>query len=53
VLTIYLTAATCGLAALLLHRVDAVGAALVIILVVCVLALIAILESTARRTIKR
>jgi UDP-GlcNAc:undecaprenyl-phosphate GlcNAc-1-phosphate transferase len=53
VLTIYLTAATCGLAALLLHRVDAVGAALLIILVVCVLALIAILESTARRTIKR
>lgn len=53
VLTIYLTTATCGLAALLLHRVDAVGAALLVILVVCVLAIIAILESTARRTIKR
>jgi UDP-GlcNAc:undecaprenyl-phosphate GlcNAc-1-phosphate transferase len=53
VLTVYLTTATCGLAALLLHRVDGVGAALILLLVACILALIAILETTARRTIKR
>ena len=53
VLTIYLTTATCGLGALLLHRVDTVGAVLLVLLVGCVLAIIAILESTARRTIKR
>ncbi len=53
VLTIYLTTATCGLGALLLHRVDATGAVLIILLIACVLGLIAILESTARRTIRR
>jgi UDP-GlcNAc:undecaprenyl-phosphate GlcNAc-1-phosphate transferase len=53
VLTIYLTTATCGLAALLLHRVDTVGAVLIMLLIGCVLGLIAILETTARRTIKR
>jgi UDP-GlcNAc:undecaprenyl-phosphate/decaprenyl-phosphate GlcNAc-1-phosphate transferase len=53
VLTIYLTTATCGLAALLLHRVDRVGAVLIVLLVGCVLAVIGILETTARRTIKR
>jgi UDP-GlcNAc:undecaprenyl-phosphate GlcNAc-1-phosphate transferase len=52
VLTIYLTTATCGLGALLLHRVDATGAVLIILLIGCVLGLIAILESTARRTIR-
>src|SRR5947199_10219490 len=41
VLTIYLTTATCGIGALLLHRVDTVGAALLVILVACVLAIIA------------
>lgn len=46
VLTIYLTTATCGLGALFLHQVDSFGAILVGLLVVCVLALIAILEST-------
>jgi UDP-GlcNAc:undecaprenyl-phosphate GlcNAc-1-phosphate transferase len=50
VLTIYLTTATCGLGALLLHRVDFIGAMIISVLVLCVLALIAILESTARRT---
>lgn len=53
VLTVYLTTATCGLGALLLHRVDAVGAVLILLLIACVLALIAILETTARRTIKK
>ena len=52
VLTIYLTTATCGLGALLLHRVDATGAVLIVLLIACVLGIIAILESTARRTIK-
>jgi UDP-GlcNAc:undecaprenyl-phosphate GlcNAc-1-phosphate transferase len=53
VFTIYLTTATCGLCALLLHRVDTVGAVLIMLLVGCVLWLIGVLESTARRTIKR
>jgi UDP-GlcNAc:undecaprenyl-phosphate GlcNAc-1-phosphate transferase len=53
VLTVYLTTATCGLAALLLHRVDRLGAVLIMLLVACVLSLVAILETTARRTIKR
>lgn len=52
VLTIYLLTLTCGLAALLLHRVDLVGAVLILVLVLCVLTLIAILESTARRKLK-
>jgi UDP-GlcNAc:undecaprenyl-phosphate/decaprenyl-phosphate GlcNAc-1-phosphate transferase len=47
VLTIYLLTATCGLGALLLHRVDGVGAALIMLLIACVLGLVAILESTA------
>jgi len=49
VLTVHLTTATCGLGALLLHRVDLVGAVLITLLVICVLTLIALLESTARR----
>lgn len=48
VLTIYLTTATCGLGALLLHQVNVLGALVVALLVVCVLGLIAILESTRR-----
>jgi UDP-GlcNAc:undecaprenyl-phosphate GlcNAc-1-phosphate transferase len=50
VLTIYLMTATCGLGALLLHRVDRTGAILVLLLIACVIGLIAILESTRRRT---
>ena len=53
VLTIYLTTATCGLGALVLHRTDAVGALLIMLLIACVLGLIGILETTARRTIKK
>lgn len=49
VLTIYLLSGACGLGAVLLHRVDMVGAVLVTLLVLLVLVLIGILESTARR----
>jgi UDP-GlcNAc:undecaprenyl-phosphate/decaprenyl-phosphate GlcNAc-1-phosphate transferase len=49
VLTIYLTTITCGLGALLLRRVDAFGAAVIVLIVFCILALIAILEATSRR----
>lgn len=49
VMTIYLICLTCGFAALLLHRTDAVGAVLLAALVACVLAIIAILEFVARR----
>ncbi|HEX7446399.1 MAG TPA: MraY family glycosyltransferase [Pirellulales bacterium] len=49
VLTIYLTTATCGLGGLLLHQVDEGGAWIVILLVVCVLTLIAILETAGRK----
>jgi UDP-GlcNAc:undecaprenyl-phosphate GlcNAc-1-phosphate transferase len=49
VVTIYLTTATCGLGALLLHRVDLFGAAIILLMILCVLTLIGILESTARR----
>ena len=48
VLTIYLTTATCGLGALLLHQVDLFGASVVVLLIACVLLLIAILESTRK-----
>ena len=50
VLTIYLTTATCGLGALLLHQVDAVGAGVILLMIVLVLCLIAILETTGRRS---
>jgi UDP-GlcNAc:undecaprenyl-phosphate GlcNAc-1-phosphate transferase len=53
VLTVYLTTATCGLAALLLHQVEMAGAIIIVLLVGCILALIGILEATARRTIKK
>ena len=52
VLTIYLTTATCGLGALLLHYVDWVGAIVILLMIFCVLSLIAILETTARRKLK-
>ncbi|QDU29388.1 WecA-like glycosyltransferase [Anatilimnocola aggregata] len=53
VLTVYLTTAMCGLAAVLLHRVDTLGAVLLMMIVGCTLSLIAILETTARRKIKQ
>lgn len=49
VLTIYLATATTGLGALLLHQVDLRGAAVVVFMVFCVLALVAVLEAAARR----
>jgi UDP-GlcNAc:undecaprenyl-phosphate/decaprenyl-phosphate GlcNAc-1-phosphate transferase len=52
VLTIYLTTITCGLGALLLRRVDAIGAGIILLIVFCILALIAILEATSRRRSK-
>lgn len=52
VLTVHLLTATCGLGALLLHRVDWVGAILISLLIVCVLSIIAIVESTARRKLR-
>lgn len=52
VLTIYLTTATCGFGALLLRRVDVWGAIIVVLMIVCILGLIAILETTARRKLR-
>jgi UDP-GlcNAc:undecaprenyl-phosphate GlcNAc-1-phosphate transferase len=52
VLTIYLTTAACGLGALLLHEVDVAGAIVVLALVACLLAVIAILELTALRKMR-
>jgi UDP-GlcNAc:undecaprenyl-phosphate GlcNAc-1-phosphate transferase len=49
VLTIYLMTGTCGLGAVLLHRLDLFGAIVVIAMISCVLLLIAILETSARR----
>jgi UDP-GlcNAc:undecaprenyl-phosphate/decaprenyl-phosphate GlcNAc-1-phosphate transferase len=47
--TIYLTTATCALAALLLNQVDPSGAVVIALLVFCILWLIHLIESTARR----
>jgi UDP-GlcNAc:undecaprenyl-phosphate GlcNAc-1-phosphate transferase len=50
VLTIHLATLTTGLGAILLYRVpDATGAAMVVTLVGCVLAIIATLETCGRR----
>ena len=49
VLTIYLTTATCGLGALLLRQVNVGGALVVLLMVVCTLALVAVLETAGRR----
>jgi UDP-GlcNAc:undecaprenyl-phosphate GlcNAc-1-phosphate transferase len=50
VLTIHLATLTTGLAALLLYRVhDWPGAVLIVALVVCILAIIAILETVGRK----
>ncbi|MFV2066917.1 MAG: MraY family glycosyltransferase [Pirellulales bacterium] len=47
--TIYLTTATCGYGALLLHQVDTFGAVVISLLVGSVLAIVAILETAGRR----
>lgn len=49
VATLYLLTLACGLGALLLHQVDAVGAVIILSMIAAVLAVIAILESTARK----
>ena len=49
VLTIYLATATCSLGALLLPRVDLVGAAMVVLSTMCVLALVGVLESAGQK----
>lgn len=53
VLTIYLLAAACGLAALLLHRTDFVGAVIVVLLVGSVLALIGVFETIGGRSFEK
>lgn len=53
VATIYLTTATCGLGAMLLHQVNIFGAAIVSVLVGCVLLLVAILETTGLKDATR
>ncbi|NUQ61956.1 MAG: undecaprenyl/decaprenyl-phosphate alpha-N-acetylglucosaminyl 1-phosphate transferase [Pirellulales bacterium] len=50
VLTIYLTTATCGLGALLLHQVNWTGACVILLLVACVLLLVGVLETAGRRS---
>jgi len=49
VLTIYLATAACGLGALVLPQVNAMGAVIVALVIACLLCVIAILEATARR----
>jgi len=49
VLTIYLATATCGLGALLLRQVDVAGAIVIVAMVLCTLALVAVLEMAGRR----
>ncbi len=49
VLTIYLVTATCGLAGLLLHQVDGAGAVVVVLQVLCMMAVICVLEMTGRK----
>jgi len=49
--TIYLLSTACGLAGVLLHRVDALGAVMLAGVIACVLTTIGILEATARRVI--
>jgi UDP-GlcNAc:undecaprenyl-phosphate GlcNAc-1-phosphate transferase len=49
VLTIYLTTAACGLGALVLPQVDSAGAAMIVLVIGCLLGVIAILEVAARR----
>jgi UDP-GlcNAc:undecaprenyl-phosphate GlcNAc-1-phosphate transferase len=52
VLTVYLTTATCGLGALLLQYVDFFGAAVIVLIVFCILSLVAVLETAGRRNKK-
>jgi UDP-GlcNAc:undecaprenyl-phosphate GlcNAc-1-phosphate transferase len=49
VMTVYLTTATCGLGALLLQRVNAFGAGVIALIVICILSLVAVLETAGRK----
>jgi hypothetical protein len=49
VMTIYLATATCSLSALLLPRVDMVGAGLIVLGTLLVLGLVHVLESVGRK----
>lgn len=51
VLTIYLTTAACGLGALVLPQVNGAGAVIIVLVIACLLGVIAILETTARRKV--
>lgn len=53
VLVIYLVTAISGLAAFLLHLVDSLGAVILIGLLLCVFAVVGLIEMTARRTIRK
>jgi len=53
VLTIYLTTAATGLGALLLYQVNTAGAVVILLMVACSLTVIAILETTGRRSQRR
>ncbi|MBX3413664.1 MAG: undecaprenyl/decaprenyl-phosphate alpha-N-acetylglucosaminyl 1-phosphate transferase [Pirellulales bacterium] len=53
VLTIYLTTAATGLGALLLYQVNTLGAVVVLLMVACSLMVVAILETTGRRSQRR
>ena len=50
---IYLVTTISGLAAFLLHRVDLLGGIILIALMLCVFGVVALIELTARRTIKK
>ena len=52
VATIYLTTATCGLGALLLHQVNEIGACIILLLVGCILVLVGVLETAGRRQLR-
>ena len=49
VATIYLLTFACGLGALLLHQVSELGAVVILLMIGCVFAVIAVLEAAARR----
>jgi UDP-GlcNAc:undecaprenyl-phosphate GlcNAc-1-phosphate transferase len=53
VLTIYLLTAACGLGALLLHQLNVGGAVIVLLMIGCLLSVIAILETAARRKLRQ
>lgn len=49
---IYLITVICGLTALLLHRVDRAGAGILVGILLCIFAFVAMIEATARRTLR-